>query len=247
MEEWQEGEIIENKKWTKNLASLKIKAKINPHKAGQFTRLGLKDNNDFITRSYSYASAPLDTILEIIYVNIPNGIFSPRLHKLKPGDKISVMKQAIGYFTLDEIPEGKNLWMLASGTALGVFLSILKTSFPWKRFEKIILIHGVRYAEELIYQDLISDLKNKYSNQFEYLSSVTRSSVNNSFNFRIPEGLKSKLFQKHTQIEINTDSQFMICGNPEMIKDTTEVLKGYGLNKNRRAKPGNITVERYWV
>ena len=69
----------------------------------------------------------------------------------------------------------------------------------------------------------------------------------NSFNFRIPEGLQSRAFQKRTQIEINTDSQFMICGNPEMIKETTEVLKSFGLNKNRRAKPGNITVERYWV
>jgi len=247
MEEWQEGEIIENKKWTENLASLKIKANINLHKAGQFTRLGLKHGNNLVTRSYSYASAPQDDLLEIIYVNIPNGIFSPRLHQLKRGDKISVMSQAIGYFTLDEIPDGKNLWMLATGTALGVFLSILKTALPWKRFEKIILIHGVRYADELIYQDLISDLKNKYSNQFEYLSSVTRNRIENSFNFRIPEGLQSRAFQKCTQIEINTDSQFMICGNPEMIKETTEVLKSFGLNKNRRAKPGNITVERYWV
>tara|TARA_B100000035_G_scaffold310186_1_gene317576 strand:+ start:7642 stop:8385 length:744 start_codon:yes stop_codon:yes gene_type:complete len=247
MEEWQEGEIIENKKWTENLASLKIKAKINPHKAGQFTRLGLMCDNDFISRSYSYASAPEDDILEIIYVNIPNGIFSPQLHQLKRGDKISVMRQAIGYFTLEEIPEGKNLWMLASGTALGVFLSILKTSTPWDRFEKIILIHGVRYSEELIYQDLISEIKNEYLNQFEYLSSVTRDSTEKSFNMRIPKGLQSRAFQNHTQIEINSDSQFMICGNPEMIKETSEVLKGFGLNKNRRAKPGNITVERYWV
>ena len=142
MEEWQEGEIIENKKWTENLASLKIKANINLHKAGQFTRLGLKHGNDLVTRSYSYASAPQDDLLEIIYVNIPNGIFSPRLHQLKRGDKVSVMSQAIGYFTLDEIPEGKNLWMLATGTALGVFLSILKTALPWKRFEKIILIEA---------------------------------------------------------------------------------------------------------
>ncbi|MDG1693060.1 MAG: hypothetical protein P8I00_04955 [Methylophilaceae bacterium] len=73
MEEWLEGEVVKNVKWTKNLASLKIKAKINNHQAGQFTRIGLKVNDDFITRSYSYASAPKDEILEIIYVNIPNG------------------------------------------------------------------------------------------------------------------------------------------------------------------------------
>jgi ferredoxin--NADP+ reductase len=57
------------------------------------------------------------------------------------------MQQAIGYFTLDEIPDGENLWMLATGTALGVFLAILKTSIPWKRFKKVILIHSVRYEE----------------------------------------------------------------------------------------------------
>jgi ferredoxin--NADP+ reductase len=157
------------------------------------------------------------------------------------------MQQAIGYFTLDEIPNGENLWMLATGTALGVFLAILKTPHPWKRFKKIILIHSVRYSEELIYQDLIAEIKKLYPDQFIYLNSVTRTKVKGSFNFRIPEGLLSKKFQKSTQIEINEDSQFMICGNPEMIKETTEVLKIFGLNKNRRSKPGNITVERYWV
>ena len=247
MEEWLEGEVVKNIKWTKNLASLKLKAKINNHQAGQFTRIGFKVNDDFITRSYSYASAPKDELLEIIYVNIPNGKLSPILHNLKIGDKVSVMQQAIGYFTLDEIPDGENLWMLATGTALGVFLAILKTSPPWKRFKKIILIHSVRYSEELIYQDLIAEMKQLFPDQFIYLNSVTRGKVKGSFNFRIPEGLSSKKFQKSTQIEINEDSQFMICGNPEMIKETTEVLKSFGLNKNRRAKPGNITVERYWV
>ena len=76
MEDWQEGEVVENIKWTKNLASLKIKAKINTHQAGQFTRIGLKINDDFVTRSYSYASAPEDELLEIIYVNVPNGKLS---------------------------------------------------------------------------------------------------------------------------------------------------------------------------
>jgi len=247
MEDWQEGEVVENIKWTKNLASLKIKAKINTHQAGQFTRIGLKINDDFVTRSYSYASAPEDELLEIIYVNVANGIFSPRLFELKTGDKVSVMKQAIGYFTLDEIPDGKNLWMLATGTALGVFLAMLKTSSPWKRFEKIILIHSVRYAEDLIYQDLIKELKRLNPNQLIYLTAVTRSVVEGSYNNRIPKGFSTEDFQNSVQIKIDKDSQFMLCGNPEMIKETTEVLKSFGLNKNRRAKPGNITVERYWV
>jgi len=247
MEEWQEGEVVENIKWTKNLASLKIKAKINLHQAGQFTRIGLNIDDELVTRSYSYASAPQEDLLEIIYVNVPNGTLSPKLHELKIGDKVSVMKQAIGYFTLDEIPDGKNLWMLATGTALGVFLAMLKTLLPWKRFEKIILIHSVRYSEELIYQDLIEELKQSHPDQLIYIGAVTRCKVEGSYNNRITKGFSTGEFENHTKIKIDEDSQFMICGNPEMIKETTEILKGFGLNKNRRAKPGNITVERYWV
>ena len=83
MEDWQEGEIVDNKKWTNNLASLFIKADIKPHQAGQFTRLGLIINNHFVSRSYSYASAPNDDLLEIIYIGIPDGIFSSKLLELK--------------------------------------------------------------------------------------------------------------------------------------------------------------------
>ena len=247
MEEWQEGEIIENIKWTSNLASLKIKANIMPHQAGQFTRIGLMINDELVTRSYSYASSPQDELLEIIYINIPNGVLSPKLHQMKKGDKIQVMKQAIGYFTLDEVPDGKNLWMLATGTALGVFLSLLKTPLPWKRFEQIVLVHGVRYQNELIYQDLIEELKKQYPNQLIYIRSVTREKAVNSFNYRIPRGIELKEFQNYADIEINGSSQFMLCGNPEMIKETSAALSSFGLKKNRRTSPGNITVERYWT
>ena len=247
MEDWQEGEIIDNIKWTSNLASLKIKANIMPHQAGQFTRIGLMINDELVTRSYSYASSPQDELLEIIYINIPNGVLSPKLHQMKKGDKIQVMKQAIGYFTLDEVPNGKNLWMLATGTALGVFLSLLKTPLPWQRFEQIVLIHGVRYKDELIYQDLIQKLKKQYPNQLTYIQSVTREKAINSFNYRIPRGIELKEFQSYANIDINESSQFMLCGNPEMIKETSATLNNFGLKKNRRASPGNITIERYWV
>ena len=247
MEEWQEGEVIENIKWTSNLASLKIKANIKPHQAGQFTRIGLMINGELITRSYSYASSPKDELLEIIYIKIPNGVLSPKLHQMKKGDKIQVMKQAIGYFILDEVPDGKNLWMLATGTALGVFLSLLKTPIPWQRFEQIVLVHGVRYQDELIYQDLIQKLKIKYPYQLTYIQSVTREKAVNSFNYRIPRGIELKEFQRYANIDINESSQFMLCGNPEMIKETSAALNNFGLKKNRRASPGNITIERYWV
>ena len=247
MEEWQQGEVIENIKWTSNLASLKIKADIMPHQAGQFTKIGLKVNDNLITRAYSYASAPDEKLLEIIYINIPTGTLSPKLHQLKKGDKIQIMKQATGYFTMEEVPDGKNLWMIATGTALGVFLALLKTDLPWQRFKKIVLIHGVSYSDELIYQDLIQELNKTYPNQLTYIRTVTRDKVADCFNYRIPIGIESRDFQSYANIEINEDSQFMLCGNPQMIKDTSVTLNSFGLERNRRAKPGNITVERYWL
>ena len=76
---------------------------------------------------------------------------------------------------------------------------------------------------------------------------MTRDKVADCFNYRIPIGIESRDFQSYANIEINEDSQFMLCGNPQMIKDTSVTLNSFGLERNRRAKPGNITVERYWL
>ena len=136
---WIEGEILEHINWTDSLASIKIDAKVNPYTAGQFTRIGLEINNEIISRPYSYVSAPCDNFLEIVYVKIPNGILTPEISKLKPGDKLLVNNNAYGFFVMKEVPKGDNLWMIATGTGLGVFISLLKTQEPWERFKKVIL------------------------------------------------------------------------------------------------------------
>ena len=130
---WIEGDIIEHNNWTNSLASIKIKAKVNPYIAGQFTRIGLEIDNEIISRPYSYVSAPSENFLEIIYVKIPGGILTPKLNKLKPGDKILVNNNAYGFFIMDEVPKGETLWMLATGTGSGVFISLLKPIINLKR------------------------------------------------------------------------------------------------------------------
>ena len=134
---WIETEVIEHKYWTNVLASIKFKGKVLPYKAGQFTKIGLKIDGEMVSRPYSYVSAPDDDFLEIIYVKVPDGVLTPQLHSLKKGDKLFTMEKASGFFTMDEVPDGKNLWMFATGTGLGVFVSLLKTNDPWKRFENI--------------------------------------------------------------------------------------------------------------
>ena len=243
---WIETEIIEHTRWTDSLASLKFKGNVPAYTAGQYTKVGLHIDGELVSRPYSYVSSPNDDYLEIIYVNVPDGVLTPKLHELKVGDKLQVMEKSVGFFTMNEVPDGKNLWMFATGTGLGVFISLLKTSDPWERFDNIILVHGVRHSNELAYQDQISEFDKNNPGKFKYIKTVTRESINGCLNVRIPEGIKSKQFEELSKVVIDRDSQFMICGNPDMINDTVELLNKKGLERNRRSKPGNITLEKYW-
>lgn len=243
---WIETEVIEHKHWTDVLASIKFKGDVLPYKAGQFTKVGLHINGELISRPYSYVSAPNDDFLEIVYVKVPDGVLTPQLHDLKKGDKLFAMEKASGFFTMDEVPDGNNLWMFATGTGLGVFISLLKTDDPWKRFNNIVLVHGVRTSDELTYKETIDALNTKNNNKLIYIPTITREKKDGAFNVRIPEGLKKNLFQERAQLNITQDSQIMICGNPDMINDTVEFLGESGLERNRRSKPGNITLEKYW-
>ena len=154
---WIETEVIEHIKWTDSLASLKFKGAVLPYTSGQYTKVGLEIDGELVSRPYSYVSSPNDDFLEIVYVNVPDGVLTPKLHNLKVGDKLMAMEKSSGFFTMSEVPDGKNLWMLATGTGLGVFISLLRTSDPWQRFENIVLVHGVRNSNELIYQDQINE------------------------------------------------------------------------------------------
>ena len=243
---WIETEVIEHKHWTDVLASIKFKGDVLPYKAGQFTKVGLHINGELISRPYSYVSAPSDDFLEIVYVKVPDGVLTPQLHDLKKGDKLFAMEKASGFFTMDEVPDGSNLLMFATGTGLGVFISLLKTDDPWKRFNNIVLVHGVRTSDELTYKEMIDALNTKNNNKLIYIPTITREKNDGAFNVRIPEGLKKNLFQERAQLNITQDSQIMICGNPNMINDTVEFLGESGLERNRRSKPGNITLEKYW-
>jgi len=243
---WIETEVIEHIKWTDSLASLKFKGNVLPYVSGQFTKVGLKINDELISRPYSYVSSPGDDFLEIVYVNVPDGALTPKLHELKVGDKLFTMEKASGFFTMSEVPDGKNLWMLATGTGLGVFISLLKTSEPWERFDNIVLVHGVRKSNELIYQDQINEFHEANTGKFKYIKTVTREEKDDCLNLRIPAGLEKKEIQKAADLEIDKDSQVMICGNPDMINDTVDLLGKQGLERNRRSKPGNITLEKYW-
>ena len=247
MAEWIKADVIENKRWGKDLFSLILDAKVNPFIAGQFTKLGLEIDGKLIQRAYSFVNPPDSKYQEIHITRIQDGLLSPRLHALKSGDQILITKTSTGHFTLNEIPRGQQLWMIATGTAIGPFLSILRQNSAWTRFRKIILIHGVRFSADLSYQGEINKLAQQYQDQFIVQPFVTREPNTHALSGRITHAIKDGMLERIVGVRFNQQqSQVMLCGNPNMVKEVQGLLLARGLQKNLRAKPGNITVERYW-
>ena len=247
MSNWVNATVIENKHWTQSLYSLRVEGEIDSYKAGQFGRLGLQIEDQIVGRPYSFVSAPNHQIHEFYSIVVEEGPLSPLLAQLKPGDPVYLDKKPNGFFTLDELPDSKHLWMLSTGTGIGPYLSILQTETPWQRFEKIVLVHAVRNSAELTYRELIDRFSKQDPEKFNYVPFVSREETDFAMHGRIPAAISDGRLENRTNIQINADqSQVMICGNPEMVKDTRAVLQERGLAKNLRRKPGNITTENYW-
>jgi len=247
MVEWVEGTVINTISWTSRLKSLQIEADLGSFTAGQFTRLALNVDGERVARPYSYVNSPEQSTAEFYFNIVEEGPLSGKLASLKPGDKLEVAQPANGFFTLEEVPEGKHLWMLATGTALGPFLSILDTEKPWNIFDRLILVHAVRHADELSYQDKITAYNSRDLGKFQFIPFVSRENHEGALSGRIPAAIEEGRLEAFVELEIHPEhSQVMICGNLDMIKDTSDVLNRRGLVKSKRSAPGQITTEKYW-
>jgi ferredoxin/flavodoxin---NADP+ reductase len=247
MVDWVAGEVVERVDWTDKLVSLKIKANISPYKAGQYASIALDIDGERVTRPFSYVNSPAENIHEIYFILVDGGLLSTQLYKLQKGSPIWVGDKSHGFFVMDEVPDADVLWMLATGTALGPFISMLKTEVPWTRFKKLILAHGVRTVAELSYKNVLAEFAQQYPDQFVQAPFVSREKYPGGFEGRIPAAIADGRLEAAAGVTLTAEnSQVMLCGNPEMVKDTTELLLARGLEKNMRRKPGHVTVERYW-
>lgn len=244
---WIEGRVIELKQWSERLYSLRVDADIAPFEAGQFAKIGLSIGDEIVGRPYSMVNSPDEKTLEFYFITVDGGPLTALLVTLKPGDAIHVAPNPTGFLVLSEIPAAKHLWLMATGTGVGPFLSILKTITPWQRFEKIVLVQAVRTVPELTYQDTIATIAAQHPEQFIFVPFVSREDTDFALRARIPQTLVDGRLEARAGLQINEiDSQIMLCGNPDMVRETTETLNARGLKKHRRRSPGQITVETYW-
>lgn len=248
MAEWVSGKIINVERWTDTLFSIKLKAAVSPFTAGQFAKLALQFGEERVQRAYSYVNAPDNDELEFYLVTVPEGKLSPHLHALQPGDELLVTTEAAGFFVLDEVPDCDTLWMLATGTAIGPYLSILQLGQDLERFNNIVLVHAVRYARDLSYLPLMRQLQERYAGKLRIQTVVSRELSSGSLHGRVPALIENGELESTVGLPINAEqSHVMLCGNPQMVASTQQVLKELrGMRKHLRRKPGHITSEHYW-
>lgn len=245
MAKWVDGTVVENKQWTDNLHSLRVSADIAPFVAGQFTRLALDIDGEEVSRPFSLVNSPEEAMLDFYFIEVPEGKLSPRLAALKTGDSVKVAAKAAGLMTLAQLAPAKKLFLLSTGTGVGPFISMIKTTLIWQQFEQVTLVHAVRYQNELSYPEIIESVRQRYPDQFYYLPMVSREPAEGALSGRIPQAIESQAIEQ-LSAKIDTDSQVLLCGNPDMVNDTMDVLVKRGLTRHTRREPGQIIIEKYW-
>ena len=245
---WVRGRVCDLRQWNERLFSLSVEASVEPFKAGQYNRLRLIIGGQEVSRPYSYVNHPDEQPLEFHFVRLADGGLSIGLSELAPGDAVDLMPRSTGLFTLDTVPDAQALWLVATGTGIGPYLSILATQEPWQRFSEVRLIHCVRHVSDLSYRDRIEALSRPYQDRFRYVPLVTREVMECALDQRIPLALESGVLEEKAGLILHpAQSQVMLCGNPEMVRDTQALLRDRGFKRNRRGDPGQITIETYWT
>ena len=245
-EKWIETRVVENRHWTEALFSLRLEGAKLSFQAGQFVRLALDVEGERVARPFSFVNPPGDPMLEFYGIVVPQGPLSPRLEKLRPGDALYVATNPAGFLVVSELPDAETLWLVSTGTGIAPFLSILRTEAPWQRFRSVVLVHAVRHARELTYQEIISNIGRARST-FRYISFVSREAAVGSLAGRIPAAIRDGRLERAAGVALGAaGSQVMLCGNPEMLTDVTAALAERGMRKHRRRAPGHINVESFW-
>jgi ferredoxin/flavodoxin---NADP+ reductase len=222
---------------------------------GHFVMVGLEVNGKPLMRAYSIASANHDEFLEFFSIKVAEGPLTSRLQLIRPGDQVLVSRKPTGTLVLHDLKPGKHLYMLATGTGLAPFLSLVRDPETYERFEKVILVHGVRNVDDLAYREYLTEtlpqnevLGEWVRNQLIYYPTATREPFVN--NGRLTELIESgKLFEDIGLPRMNPEhDRAMLCGSPGMLKDTASLLDSMGFTISPHiGVPGDYVIERAFV
>ena len=222
---------------------------------GQFVMIGLEVDGRPLARAYSVASPNYDEHLEFLSIKVQDGPLTSRLQHIKVGDELLVSRKPTGTLVIHDLKPAKNLYLFSTGTGLAPYMSLIQDIEVYDRFEKVILVHGVRKVDDLAYKDFIENElpKNEFfgdevKNKLIYYPTVTREPFKNEG--RLTDLIKSgKLFKDIGLEKMNPeDDRAMICGSSEMLKDTQDILDSMNFKVSPRiGEPGDYVIEHAFV
>ena len=220
---------------------------------GQFIMIGLEVDGKPLMRAYSIVSANYEEHMEFFSIKVQDGPLTSRLQKIKVGDKILASKKPTGTLLVDNLKPGKHLYLLATGTGLAPFMSVIKDPEVYDRFDKVIITHGVREVSELAYQDIIKELPDNeffgemVQGKLLYYPTVTREDFHTQG--RLTDAvLSGEMTEALGLPDISVeDDRFMLCGSPSMLKDFCEILDELGFKETIRSDIREYVIERAFV
>jgi ferredoxin--NADP+ reductase len=248
--------VLEVKHWNESLFSFKTTrpAGFKFHN-GHFVMLGLEVEGKPLMRAYSIASANYEEHVEFLSIKVPEGPLTSRLQHLQNGETVLLSKKPVGTLVTDDLTQANNLYLFATGTGLAPFMSIIRDFNTYERFDKVILVHGVRYVSELAYHDYVQNelkqheyLGELVSKQLIYYPTVTRELFKNTG--RLTDLIANGKLCRDIglpQLNVETD-RAMICGSPSMLKETCQILDGLGFKASKHTgDAADYVIERAFV
>ena len=219
---------------------------------GHFTMIGLRtEGGKPLLRAYSIVSANYEDHLEFLSIKVQDGPLTSRLQHIKVGDKIIVGRKPTGTLLINYLLPGKNLYLIGTGTGLAPFLSIVRDPETYERFEKVILVHGVRDVAELAYRDYLMNelpdnefLGEMVTKQLLYYPTVTREAFVNQG--RVTTLIESGKMQADLGLPTLDPAydRVMICGSPGMLRDLKHLLEQRSFIEGNTTKQADFVIER---
>lgn len=221
---------------------------------GEFVMIGLKVNEKPLLRAYSIVSANYEDKLEFFSIKVQDGPLTSRLQHLKVGDAIIVGRKPTGTLVLDNLKNGRNLYLIGTGTGLAPFISLIKDPETYERFERVVLVHGCRHVNELAYGEFITAALPRdelvgelIREQLIYYPTVTREPFRNRG--RVTDLITSgKLFEDTGLPPLDrAHDRVMLCGSPQMLADVRTILDDGGFVEGNHGEAGEFVVEKAFV
>jgi ferredoxin--NADP+ reductase len=253
MSAFQEETVLSVHHWTDRLFSFTTTRDASLRFSnGHFTMIGLRlESGKPLLRAYSIVSANYEDHLEFLSIKVQDGPLTSRLQHLKVGDKIVVGRKPTGTLLINYLLPGKNLYLIGTGTGLAPFLSVARDPETYERFEKVIVVHGVRDVAELAYRDYLTHelpdhefLGEMVSQQMLYYPTVTREPFVNQG--RVTTLIETGKMQADLGLPPldPAHDRVMLCGSPGMLRDLKHMLEQRGFIEGNTTKQGDFVIER---